>query len=94
LSLTNQIVEEFSSVQFQPLEKISIYPNPTESTLFFKGLALHDVLRVYDMKGQIVDEIRFSSAVNEGYDLVNSGIYIIKVIRNQELVYLCKAIRY
>ncbi len=72
-----------SSEDFDYLSKISVYPNPTSNNTIYitSTTTLKDIV-VYNVNGQIVQEIKNPSTINtETYKVsnLNSGFYMIKL---------------
>lgn len=70
----------------QPKNAISVYPNPTNSTIEFKGLNLDKYqISIYDISGnQIINRSKIDSKVN--LTKQKSGIYIYKIEENGKVI--------
>ncbi len=77
-------VSDLQSVNLGSVATLSVYPNPTKSTVTIKGLVQGDVVKITDLLGRSV-----SSAIYNGDDLLNLsladsnvGIYLLTVSNN------------
>jgi len=66
-------------------DKISVYPNPAKGTIYVASDANIDEIKVTDMLGQVVYEIK-PNAVNAILQIDNAGIYFITITSGKEVI--------
>lgn len=66
---------------------VSVYPNPSQNSLFINGLNDSSNYEIYDSKGSLVHKGLLESNNNEvKITTLNSGIYFIRILSDQSTV--------
>ncbi len=71
--------------ELDPEQEISIYPNPTNSSLSFIGLAENSLISIYDLMGKMLKNKTLSNNQIDISDL-ESNVYIITIFNNKNLI--------
>ncbi|PIE86834.1 MAG: hypothetical protein CSA03_03595 [Bacteroidetes bacterium] len=75
--------------------KINLFPNPTsnQSTLKWENTEATDLL-CYDSKGTLIEQKHFATNTTEtSISTDESGVYLLKLVRNQEIVWHGRLVR-
>ena len=75
-------VETLSSESFATLNEISIYPNPTSNGSFSISSSIElNSITIYNVNGQIIQEIKNPTRVNNSYKVSNlpNGFYLVQM---------------
>jgi hypothetical protein len=83
------------SVNFGAAISLSVYPNPTTSSVNLTGLVNGDVVSVSDLVGRVLktQTYRGENVMNLSLDSSNAGIYLISVARNGRITSTTRVIK-
>ncbi len=71
-----------TSEKFKNTRRLNIYPNPTRAILKSDEFQPNDLLRVYNVSGQLQFETQISLQKQISVEQLNSGTYILQIIRD------------
>jgi hypothetical protein len=88
-------VSGLTSVNFGSAVSLSVYPNPTTSSVNLSGLVNGDVVSVSDLVGRVVKTQKYKgeNVMNLSLDNSNAGIYLISVARNGQITSTTRVIK-
>jgi hypothetical protein len=81
------IVTDVSIKEFTPTLNWSVYPNPVVDILNVNGLSEVDALRIFNISGQLVQEIALRGQNNVQIDVrdLTAGTYLVQAIQGNQL---------
>lgn len=69
-----------NTVEDQPLDRLTVYPNPVSGTLFIKGLPIQEV-SVFNVMGQrVLNETCRGEAISLDLASLAAGVYMLQVV--------------
>ena len=69
-----------NTVEDQPLDRLTVYPNPVSGTLFIKGLPIREV-SVFNVMGQrVLNETCRGEAISLDLASLAAGVYMLQVV--------------
>lgn len=71
-----------TSEKFKNTRRLNIYPNPTRAILKSDEFQPNDLLRVYNVSGQLQFETQISLQKQISVEQLNSCTYILQIIRD------------
>lgn len=75
-------------------KNLNIYPNPTLDIINIDGAKTGDNIEILDLQGRKVINTTFQEKQSISLTQLNSGIYLLKVIRNSEAIFINKLQKY
>ncbi len=68
-------------VKYKKEDKITLYPNPTSSTLYIKGTRMAPVVSIFNLQGAFIKEMKVNASQIDVAEL-NNGMYVIHIDDN------------
>jgi len=65
---------------------VSVFPNPSSGTVFLQGLEKDDVVKIYNLQGQLVLDFKAGFSNEFSFDLPK-GTFVIQHLRNETSTY-------
>ena len=81
------------STEKSELVDFSIYPNPTNNILYFKGISSENTVKVFSMQGQLLEKTNIDTANNFiNLKKYSSGMYIIQLLNSNKTLVKSKVV--
>ena len=65
--------------------KLLLFPNPTSDKLTISGIENAELIQIYGMNGQLVQQLRNNALSSIDVSALHSGFYVIKVYSQQNV---------
>ncbi len=81
-------LEEPNSVQTISNLSIQLFPNPASDKIFVSGIEINSTVKISDLNGRILSEIKNTEGVTAGINISNlpSGIYFLETKSNEKIL--------